>query len=402
MAELNTIIVLRNGSKEAWEAKDSYKLLAGEVGVGYMNVMAEDGKTVAKTVPIVKIGDGKTSWKDLPQAEGVFEKDVTLTSTFGKYTPSSAGFVKVPNSKGMTTTEFLMDALSEVKEPTITAPSFVLSATSLGTKEIGTTITSVSWTGTYYDGSYSNGAVKGTTTYEAPAASNQAVSSYAVTCTPVDGLGIVVSNVENAEDGTATFSTGYTVKGTDSNKKIASVSSTCSWGDSDRQPLNNVGEPTEGQLAAGSSTKSVDFTVSSYREGFYFGGTTTKTAPADINSAMLRNIPTKFQRYISSKWQEKNKTATSYAKGEYKIKVPVGTATIIFACPETSTGVTKVYNNTVNADMTSSFTKTSDISVGGADATATDIGDYAVDYNVWTFTPNEAYGTETELTVTLG
>ena len=401
MAELKTIIVLRNGSKEAWEAEDSYTLVAGEVGVGYMDVMNEDGSAVAKTVPIVKIGDGQTAWKDLPQAEGVFEKDVTLTATFGKYTPSSAGFIKVPNSKGMTTTEFLMDALSEVKEPTITAPSFTLSATSLGTKEIGTTITSVSWTGTYTNGSYSNGAIKGSTKYDAPASSNQTVSGYEVTCTPVDGLGIVVSNTEQKEDGTATFSTGYTVSGTAS-KKIASVSSKCSWGASDRQPLNNVGEPTDGQLAAGSSTKSVDFSVSGYREGFYFGGTTTKTAPADINSAMLRNIPTKFKRYISSKWQDKNKTATNYAAGEYKIKVPVGTATIIFACPEASTGVTKVYNNTVNADMTSSFTKTSDVSVGGADATSTDVGNYAVDYNVWTFTPNDAYGTETELTVTLG
>ena len=84
MAELKTIIVLRNGSKEAWEAEDSYTLVAGEVGVGYMDVMAADGSTVEKTVPIIKVGDGSTAWKDLPQAEGVFEKDVVLTSAFGK------------------------------------------------------------------------------------------------------------------------------------------------------------------------------------------------------------------------------------------------------------------------------------------------------------------------------
>jgi hypothetical protein len=52
--------------------------------------------------------------------------------------------------------------------------------------------------------------------------------------------------------------------------------------------------------------------------------------------------------------------------------------------------------------MTTSFVKTENVMVGGADATATSNGDYAVAYNVWTFTPNEAYGTETSLTVTLG
>ena len=52
--------------------------------------------------------------------------------------------------------------------------------------------------------------------------------------------------------------------------------------------------------------------------------------------------------------------------------------------------------------MTTSFTKTTNVKVGGADATEANIGKYAEAYNIWTFTPNEAYGTETELTITLG
>ena len=384
---LETIIVLRNGTKEAWEADDSYTLLGGEVGVGYMDVLAEDGTTVVKVVPIIKVGDGKTSWKDLPQAEGVFEKDITLTSAFGKYTPSSAGFIKVPGSKGMTTTEFLMDALSEVKEPTITAPSFTLTATGLGTKEIGTTISSVAWTGTYTNGSYSNGAIKGTTKYDAPASSNQTVSGYEVTCTPVDGLGIVVSNTDQKEDGSATFSTGYVVSSTTSTK-IATVTSTCSWGASDRQPLNNVGEPTEGQLAAGSSTKTVSYSVSGYREGFYAGTVTTAiTDPAtQLTSAIIRGLGTKSK--------------TNYAKGTKTVNVPVGAASIIIACPKANTGVTDILNTTVNAGMNDAFGLTTPtvISVQGADGTDT----YAADYNVWVYTPAEAYGKTASLTVTLG
>ena len=286
MAELKTIIVLRNGSKEAWEAEDSYTLVAGEVGVGYMDVMAADGSTVEKTVPIIKVGDGSTAWKDLPQAEGVFEKDVVLTSAFGKYTPSN-GYVKVPNSKGMTTTEFLMDALSEVKEPTITAPTFTLSATALGEKELGTVIDKVTWDGTFNNGSYSYGSKKGDTVYTATS-SNQSATGYVVTCTPdeTNGGDIVVDTVDQKVDGSATFSTGYTV-GSTSAKTIASVTSTCSWGASDRTPVNNVGETTEGQLGAGSSAKTVSYSVTGYRKMFMGD---VDSIPETVTSAFVRGL----------------------------------------------------------------------------------------------------------------
>ena len=391
MAEktINTVIVLRNDSTTAWADSD-YKLLAGEVGVGYMT------RTDGTEVPIVKIGDGNTVWADLPQAEGVFENDVTLTSAFGKYVPSAAGYVTVDNSKGMTTSEFILSALSEVKDPDVTAPSFSLEATSLGTKEIGTTISSVAWKGTYTNGSYSYGAVKGEgedeVKYDAPASSNQTVSGYEVTCTPVDGLGIVVKSTNQAEDGSATFSTGYTVSKTASTK-IASVTSKCSWGASDRTPVNNVGARCEDlQLAAGSSTKTVDYSVSGYREGFYAGTVTTAiTDPAtQVTSAMIRGLATKSK--------------TNYGKGSKTLSVPVGAASIIIACPADKTGVTDILNTTVNAGMNDAF-KLSDptvISVGGADATADSVGSYAVDYNVWVYTPAEAYGSTASLTITLG
>ena len=42
------------------------------------------------------------------------------------------------------------------------------------------------------------------------------------------------------------------------------------------------------------------------------------------------------------------------------------------------------------------------VTVGGADATSTNVGSYGKEYNVWTFTPPEAYGTAANLTITLG
>ena len=161
-----------------------------------------------------------------------------------------------------------MDALSEVKEPTITAPTFTLSATSLGEKELGTVISTVTWDGTFTTGSYSYGSKKGDTVYTTTS-SNQSATGYVVTCTPneTNGGDIVVGTIDQKIDGSATFTTGYTVSST-SAKTIASVTNTCSWGASDRDPVNNVGEITEGKLEAGSSAKTVSYSVTGYRKMF--------------------------------------------------------------------------------------------------------------------------------------
>lgn len=384
MAEktLNTIIVLRNGSKEAWEAEGSYVLKAGEVGVGYMSVKKTvDGEEKNVQVPIIKVGDGSdTAWKDLPQAEGVFEEDQILTYNFGRHTTSN-GFVNA-GGKGMTTSEWILDALSEVKDPTVAQPSFTLSASTIttdtGNYEIGSKVTKIKWDGTFNSGSYEYGSKVGDTKYTDTATG--VTATYVVTCT-------APGSFTNGCDGTVTLDPAISIADT-SEAEIATVTNVCSWGDSPRVPVNNVGtEVSNKQISGSSSSKDATFKVTGFREGFFYGTTTDKTAPADLTSAVIRGL---------------SRTKAKYAKGDKKITVPVGASTIILACPVSSTGVTKVYNNTVNADMTSSFTKTENVSVGGADATATNIGSYAANYNVWTFTPNEAYGTETSLTITLG
>jgi hypothetical protein len=394
MAEktLQTIIVLRNGSKEAWEADDSYTLIAGEVGVGYMDVMNEDGTAVAKTVPIIKVGDGHTAWKDLPQAEGVFEKDVVLTSTFGKYTPSN-GFVKVPNSKGMTTTEFLMDALSAIKEPTINPPTFSLSATAPGTVEVGTKLSKLSWTGTYTcKDNYEYGSKKGTTSYTKANGSGQTATGYEVTCT-------LAGTVDQKKDGSVTLDEDFVVAEAKTYTNFASVTSKCSWSASDRTPLNNVGELTEGTLQAGSSTKTVNYSVTGYREGLYYGTVTTAVTAADLDGWDIRQLSKSGKAYASIADAD-----TTVAGKQFKFTVPVGAASVIIACPKANTGVTDVLNTTVNAGMNEAFglSNPTVVSVGGADATADSVGDYAEDYNVWVYTPAEAYGSTAALTITLG
>lgn len=378
---INTVIVLRNDSTTAW-ADSEYTLLPGEVGVGYMTRTVKDaeGNDVQKQVPIVKIGDGVNVWSALPQAEGVFEKDVILTSAFGKYTIPATGFVNAGGA-GMTTSEWLKSCLSAVKEPSITAPSFSITATSVGTKEIGSKITSLSWDGTYKDGSYEFGSksADGKISYTKAQGSGQ-TASYAVTCS-LDG------SVEQKCDGKVTLTDPYVVAA--SATDFATVTNVCSWTASTRVPLNNVGETTDGQLAAGSSSKTAKYSVTAYREGFYYGTSTTKVDPSALTSKDIRAL---------------SKTGAGYAKGAKTVNVPVGAASIILACPKANTGVTDVLNTTVNAGMNDAFGLTTPtvVSVGGADATATSVGDYAADYNVWVYTPAEAYGSTASLTVTLG
>lgn len=420
MAEqtINTVIVLRNDSTTAWESS-SYPLKSGEVGVGYMErtVKDETGNAVIKKVPIIKVGDDTSAWKDLPQAEGVFEENQILTYDFGRHKTSN-GFVDA-GGRGMTTSEWLLDALSETKDPVVGQPTFTIVPGTITTtpsgNEIGSKITSVKWNGTFSGGSYEYGSKVGSNTYTETATG--VTASYEMSLTNFAGT------YTAGEDGTLTLDPQIEVASTAATE-IGRITSTCSWEDSLRTPVNNIGTPVESKKIKGSSiTATAVYSITGYREGFYFGGLTSKATLADLLKAVenatlagdetniasaeaslgyrLRTLPT-ISRLVSSSWKAQNKTGAKYTKGDYKVKIPVGTATIVFACPAANTGVTKVYNNTVNADMTTSFTKTANVKIGGADATEATIGKYAEAYNIWTFTPNEAYGTETELTITLG
>lgn len=283
MAQINTIIVLRNGTKEAWEADNSYTLLAGEVGVGYMTVGEGDA---AKQVPIIKVGDGKTAWKNLPQAEGVFENEVVLTSTLGKYVPGASGFVKVPNSKGMTTSELLLDALSEVKEPTITQPTISGTATIVGGGEMGAYVTGVKWDGSFTDGSYQYGSKeKSDSTATGLSASN-------VTWSVKNNID---SQTATTEDKTFTFTSDkYPQINSESSKTYATVTATYSLDASGaRTPLNNVGVETEGKIASQTNVELVkNASATGYRKPFW-GIKAAADAIADptkITSAQVRAL----------------------------------------------------------------------------------------------------------------
>ena len=303
--EIKTIIILRNDSTTAWESSD-WVLKSGEIGVGYMTVTDEETQA-AKQVPIIKVGDGVNVWKNLPQAEGVFENDVILTYNFGKHTTSN-GFVNA-GGKGMTTSEWLIDALSVTEEPSITQPTASMSASfTPSSGETGTAITKLNWNGSFTDGKYEYGSTQNKT---ANSNANASVSW-------------VVKNGETqigtTEDGNINYS-GYL---TDSNLTLTLSSTATINVDNVYTPLNNVGAETTGAITGfdvnGTKTKSFAPTASvrGYRKMFV--GT---TSAATLDSATIRGL---------------NLKSAQASTTAFEVTAPIGATKLVVACPTNSQG----------------------------------------------------------------
>ena len=311
--QINTIIVLRNDSTTAW-ADSQYKLQSGEVGVGYMDRTLEDGST--KKVPIIKVGDGQNVWSDLPQAEGVFENDVILTYNFGKHTTSN-GFVNA-GGKGMTTSEWLIDALSVTEEPDITKPDASISASfTPSSGETGTAITKVNWNGTFTDGTYEYGSDE--TRAETDATKKKAANASA---TWIVKLGD--TQIGTTEDGSYAQSL---VMGDSAVNVTLSAEATLVTTNV-RTPLNNVGAVTTGKITTfkdGTTKKTFSpiASVTGYRKMFV--GCTGEALTSDV----IRGLSLKSAQASTS---------------AFEVTAPTGATRLVIAAPTNSQG----YNYTLS------------------------------------------------------
>lgn len=333
--------------------------------------MAVVKRTIGETTKISYtsyVYDG-TEWAAMDgnySADNVYlSSDITMAGNYtavGNLTKSQNGTATF-STKGKTVSEALTEIFTKKLQPSKSEPAVTISLADAKAVEAGTTV-SPSFTGTLSAGSYTYGPATGVVATE-------------WTVTEV-GKETNATKTVTAAKATGTFdafkiAAGQSYKVTATAKHGAGVVA-----------KDNVGGNSnpEVKIAAGSKT-GTSGAYTGYQQGYFIGTVTTK--PGTVTSAIVRGLGTK-----------KN---GNYAAGNVNITVPVGAAAIIIACPATSTGMKKVLNTTVNADMTESFAKQT-VKVAGADGDVASA--FAKDYNVWVYTPAEAYGSTAALTITLG
>lgn len=310
-------------------------------------VLSEEGVTPGKDdIFVVKaeIADGKYSytayvydgavWAAMDgnySAENVyFPNDLTLTYAFGKYTPSN-GKVSVP-AGGMNLSGLFTDAFAEDLNPDVTQPSVTLTSSEVKAYEVGTEVTP-SYTAVFNPGSYEYDETTGVT-----------VQSWEVTDT---NGGAKTTDTGTFDTFTVTDDTSY------------SITAKANYGDGAIPKTALGNDYAAGQIKAGSKSATKG-TVTGYRNTFY-GAVSDKTGTVD--SAAVRALT------------KSNKALADGAK--FTISAPVGTERIIIAYPASLRDITSVLDvNGMNAEIKSSFTK-STVSVEGANSAA------GIDYKVY-------------------
>lgn len=313
---LNTRIQLRNDTEANWLlVADTAIPLVGEICI------TNDGEHKGQ----FKIGDGVTTWGDLPYANSgadiqvdasqvMFSQDLVFTEQFGKYVPSD-GKVTVP-ANGDSLLDVLLSAFATDSNPSITQPSVSIGSSSFKAYEVGTNVTP-SYSATLNPGSYQYGPATGIT-----------ATSWSVT--------------DNAaEPNTLTTASGSFPQMQVADGTSYSITATASYG-AGAIPNTALGqEYADGQIKAGSKSATKG-TITGYRNGFY--GTTTSQSSGTFESDNIRALTAT------------NKAVT--AGTVWNISIPVGARSVIFAYPATIRDVNSVLDaNGLNAEIKTAFTK---------------------------------------------
>lgn len=343
---LNTRIQLRNDTEANWLlVADTAIPLVGEICI------TNDGEHKGQ----FKIGDGVTTWGDLPYANSgadiqvdasqvMFSQDLVFTEQFGKYVPSG-GKVTVP-ANGDSLLEVLLNAFATDSNPSIAQPSVSISSSDFKAYEVGTNVTP-SYTATLNPGNYQYGPATGIT-----------ATSWSV----VDNA----AEPNTLSTASGSFPQMQVVDGTS-----YSITATASYG-AGAIPVTALGqEYAAGQIQAGSKSASKG-TITGYRNGFY--GTFTDLT--ELTSANIRTLtPT-------------NKAVT--AGTVLNISIPVGAKRVVFAYPASIRAVSSVQDvNGMSAEIKPAFTETSVSVLGANDYAGIDYRVYYLDYA----NPNDAQNT---------
>lgn len=426
MAQLNTRLVLRNDITSNYEAvKDDLVLLKGEVGIEFNPDLSGKVK--------MKVGDGTSTWaelgyfggeeagvyqvdsyEELPttgvaigdngivktliegdkysytayvytaqgwaamdgnyNAENVyFDDDILVTTKIGTIQNLTNGQATL-SAKGKNLMTVLSSLMAERKTPSATLPSGTVELTNQPKGngydnyliEIGSSVTP-SWKTTFSAGSYSYGPATGVTA----TAATVSLSTDAANTASIDA---------GALSGKTGTLNAFTVA--DNTKHYVKVA--YGWNAGTSTPIDNFGdEVTDSSKnlpipAASGKSDTSTYYIQGYRKAFYG----SKVSPVELSSANIRQLAN-----------------TNSSNATLSVEVVEGAKQVIIAVPANRT-ITKVADEAAfGTDIFEKFVS-STVSVGGADATADNIGSYPTNYNVYVYAPSAALGANT-YTVTL-
>ena len=422
MAQLNTRLVLRNDSAGNWTAADANSdlvLLKGEIGIEY------DAAGKVK----MKVGDGTTNWSALAYfggeeakvyqvdsfealpTEGVaigdtgivktlisgdkfsytgyvyseagwaamdgnynaenvyFDDDILVTTKIGTIQTLTNGQATL-SAKGKNLMTVLSSLMAERKNPSATLPSGSVELTNNSNKnylvEIGSSVTP-SWKTTFNAGSYTYG----------PATGSTATAATVTLSTNANNKAEISAGAMNNKTGSLT---AFTVA--DDTKHYVKV--TYGWTTGTSTPVDNFGDEytdTSKNLpiqAASGKSKTSTYYIQGYRKAFYG----SKTSPVELTSANIRQL-----------------TGNAASDSTLTVTVAEGAKQVIIAVPANRKVIKVADKAAFGTDIFEKFGSET-VSVGGADATANSVGNYATNYTVYTYNPSTALGANT-YTVTL-
>ena len=290
--------------------------------------------------------DGNYSSKNV-----YFADDLTATADIGVIKIDSTGSATIP-AAGKSVDEVIKSILVKEINPTITQPAVSINFTSATNVEAGTEVTPT-YNASLSAGSYSYGPETGIT-----------ASSWSI----IDN-----STPQNS----ATTASGSFSSITVGDSTTYKITATATYEDG-AMPKTNLGNDyPNGQIKAGSASKTVSTAISSYRN-FFYGALATSTAEAPLTSAIIRSL-TKGGAY------DAEKTLT------IKAADVAGAKRIIVAYPASTTrgGLDSVLlTSSMNMNITSAYKAQTNVEVEGAN------GYTAVPYKIFIYEPAEISSAE--------
>lgn len=319
---------------------------------------------------------GDSKWEAVTgnvDAEKVILRDnITLAGNYtqvGNVT-KGANETKTLDVKGKSFKDVMMSIFTAKLQPANPTQPAVTGFNLQGAKavEAGTKLTSV----TFGDASLTTGS------YQFGPATGVVASAWKIDrVTNVEGLNVKVVDANKGTDNNG--GKGFIIGDQGGDGVVSSLKYTATaTHNAGAIAHDNLGGQSNPQKKIDAGTKAATTSAYTCYRNYFYGAT---TANPTVDSAYVRTL---------------TKSNKAYTKGDITLTVPAGSKRVCIACVATATGVTKVINTSaLNADVTGTFKKQT-VKVNG------ESGYTAIDYNVWTFDPPEAYGQQAVLKVTLG